>query len=235
MPFLSYVDKWGSSNQLTVNLLIYQWVIVRCTLSPLFFLKKSPSPASFSFIFVFSKKHYNFTTNKCEKCPSSLRCWDLNPQPFEHESPPIITRPGLPPLSPFVVNYIITNGPSFHSTKELHGSTDFKVQPQGTFFSSKTKIWNEREETVKEQGSEVNDVTTKRSFSGEMLDVKSGSGDSLVKSQATELRPAQSEDSRKPENDNSDQILSITHRDNYDVKQQGTDGKTLGTNNIKLF
>ena len=81
----------------------------------------------------------------------------------------------------------------------------------------------------------MNDVTTKRSFSGEMLDVKSGSGDSLVKSQATELRPAQSEDSRKPENDNSDQILSITHRDNYDVKQQGTDGKTLGTNNVKLF
>ena len=22
-----------------------------------------------------------FTTNKCEKCPSSKRCWDSNPQP----------------------------------------------------------------------------------------------------------------------------------------------------------
>ena len=27
-----------------------------------------------------------FTTNKCQKCPSSLWCWDSNPQPSEHES-----------------------------------------------------------------------------------------------------------------------------------------------------
>ena len=32
------------------------------------------------------------------KNPSSLRCWDLNPQPSGHESPPITTTPGLPPL-----------------------------------------------------------------------------------------------------------------------------------------
>ena len=38
-----------------------------------------------------------FTTNKCEKCPSSIRCWDSNPRPLEHESPPMTTRPGLPP------------------------------------------------------------------------------------------------------------------------------------------
>ena len=38
-----------------------------------------------------------FTTNKCEKCPSSIRCWDSNPRPSEYESPPITTRPGLPP------------------------------------------------------------------------------------------------------------------------------------------
>ena len=31
-------------------------------------------------------------------CPSSLRCMDSNPRPSEHESPPITTRPGLPPL-----------------------------------------------------------------------------------------------------------------------------------------
>ena len=37
-----------------------------------------------------------FTTNKC---PSSIQCWDSNPQPSEHESPPITTRPGLPPKS----------------------------------------------------------------------------------------------------------------------------------------
>ena len=31
-------------------------------------------------------------------CSSSIQCWDLNPQPLEHESFPITTRPGLPPL-----------------------------------------------------------------------------------------------------------------------------------------
>ena len=39
-----------------------------------------------------------FTTNQCEKCLSSLRCWDSNPLPLEYESPPITTRPGLPPF-----------------------------------------------------------------------------------------------------------------------------------------
>ena len=38
-----------------------------------------------------------FTTNLCEKCPSSIRCWDSNSRPSEHGSPPITTRPGLPP------------------------------------------------------------------------------------------------------------------------------------------
>ena len=32
-----------------------------------------------------------------KKCPSSKLCWDLNPQPLQHESPSITTRPGLPP------------------------------------------------------------------------------------------------------------------------------------------
>ena len=38
-----------------------------------------------------------FTTNKCEKYPFSIWCWDSNPWPMEHKSPPITTRPGLPP------------------------------------------------------------------------------------------------------------------------------------------
>ena len=38
-----------------------------------------------------------FTTDICEKCPSSIQCWDLNPRRSEHESPPITTRPGLLP------------------------------------------------------------------------------------------------------------------------------------------
>ena len=32
-----------------------------------------------------------------KKCPSSIRCWDSNSRPLEHEPPPITTRPGLPP------------------------------------------------------------------------------------------------------------------------------------------
>ena len=33
------------------------------------------------------------TTNKSEKYASSIRCWDSNSQPLEHESPPIATKP----------------------------------------------------------------------------------------------------------------------------------------------
>ena len=42
----------------------------------------------------FQTSNTYFTTNQCEKCPSSIRCRDSNPQPFEHESSPITTRPG---------------------------------------------------------------------------------------------------------------------------------------------
>ena len=37
----------------------------------------------------------NITTNRyVKKCPSSIRCWDSNSRPLEHESLPITTRPG---------------------------------------------------------------------------------------------------------------------------------------------
>ena len=39
-----------------------------------------------------------FTANKCEKYPSSIHCRDSNSRPLEQESPPITTRPGLPPI-----------------------------------------------------------------------------------------------------------------------------------------
>ena len=32
-----------------------------------------------------------------KKCLPSIQCWDSNPRPSEYESPPITTRPGLPP------------------------------------------------------------------------------------------------------------------------------------------
>ena len=61
------------------------------------FLKNGPFPASFSYIFVFSNIHYN-SYNKCKwKNVCSIWRGDSNPRPLDHESPPITTRPGLPP------------------------------------------------------------------------------------------------------------------------------------------
>ena len=54
-----------------------------------------------------------FTTNRyVKKCSSSIQCQDLNPQPLEHESPPITTRPGLPPML-----FIVTASPSSSSVE----------------------------------------------------------------------------------------------------------------------
>ena len=40
----------------------------------------------------------NLTTNKyMKKCPSSIRCQDLNARPLDHDSLPITTRSGLLP------------------------------------------------------------------------------------------------------------------------------------------
>ena len=57
----------------------------------------------YSLFLVYSKNIITiFTTNICEKCPSSIGSWDLNPRPLEHESPPVTTRPGLPPFHTLV-------------------------------------------------------------------------------------------------------------------------------------
>ena len=66
------------------------------------FTRKKIKAASFSFIFVLSNKNYNFYSKYMWKCPSSIWCWNSNPRPSEHESPPITTRPGLPPLNVLV-------------------------------------------------------------------------------------------------------------------------------------
>ena len=57
-----------------------------------------PSPASFSFIFSLFEYQYNFTENKCRNSPSSILSGDSNSRPLGHWSPPITTRPGLPPI-----------------------------------------------------------------------------------------------------------------------------------------
>ena len=64
-----------------------------------------------------------FTTNICEKCPSSIWCRDSNPRPSERESLPITTRPGLPPT--FCVSLI--NEPLFTLCLSLNSFFTFLV------------------------------------------------------------------------------------------------------------
>ena len=69
------------------------------------FFKKWANPGLFFvYLWTFQKINTNFTINQCEKCPSSIRRRDSNPRPFEHESSPITTRPGLPPSDVISLN-----------------------------------------------------------------------------------------------------------------------------------
>ena len=49
-----------------------------------------------------------------KKCPSSIRCWDLNSQPSDYESPPLTTRQGLLPSKKTLSFYLhsLFNWPS---------------------------------------------------------------------------------------------------------------------------
>ena len=61
------------------------------------FLKKGYPRPLFRLFSSFQTNITNLTTDISEKCPSSIWCRDSNPQPSEQESPPLTTRPGLPP------------------------------------------------------------------------------------------------------------------------------------------
>ena len=68
----------------------------------MFFLKKNgPTPASFSTSITIH------TTNKCEKCPSSIQRRDSNSQPSDHESPHL-NPPKLLTQCYLKLNYIRT-------------------------------------------------------------------------------------------------------------------------------
>ena len=58
---------------------------------------KMANPGHFYRFFGLFQTNIIFTANICEKFPSSKWCQDSNPPHLEHESPPITTRPGLPP------------------------------------------------------------------------------------------------------------------------------------------
>ena len=73
--------------------------MVIADLKKIFFKKNGQPRPLLSFIFgLFKQTSLQFLQQIQEKkCPSSIWCRDLNPQPLEHESPPITTRPGFPP------------------------------------------------------------------------------------------------------------------------------------------
>ena len=69
------------------------------------FLLKWANPGLFFLYFRILKHTLQFLQQiNVKKCPSSIRCQDLNSQPLEHEYPPITTRPGLPPLNVDPIN-----------------------------------------------------------------------------------------------------------------------------------
>ena len=62
--------------------------------------KNGRIPASFCLLSSFQTNNTVFTRNKYEKYQVHIWRRDLNPRPLKHESSPITTRPGLPPLIP---------------------------------------------------------------------------------------------------------------------------------------
>ena len=67
-------------------------------INEMYFLKKWATSDLFFILFSsFQTNMSIFTTNVCEKWPSSIWCRDSNPRPSGHEFPPITTTPWLPP------------------------------------------------------------------------------------------------------------------------------------------
>ena len=85
--------SWTCTLRILLNILM--WKHFACQQKHVFFLKKiGPIPASFSFIFGLFKQTIQFLQqiNVKKSCPSSIRCWDSNSWPSEHESPPITSH-----------------------------------------------------------------------------------------------------------------------------------------------
>ena len=102
-----FVLKTISANTSSVNLsrqiqYFHTTIVLGCNdqICRCFFKNKNgPSPLPlFHLISSFQTSITIFTTKKCEKCQSSIWCWDSNPQRSGYESPAITTRPGLPPF-----------------------------------------------------------------------------------------------------------------------------------------
>ena len=64
------------------------------------FFKKMghPRPLFRLFLLSFKQTIQILQQIQVKKCPSSIKCRDLNSQPSNYESSPLTTRPGLPPI-----------------------------------------------------------------------------------------------------------------------------------------
>ena len=78
------LSQYGAPWLRIVLLSFYEWANPQPLLLFIFGLFKQTSLQFLHLIYV-------------KKCPSSIQYQDSNPQPLEHESPPVTTRPGLPP------------------------------------------------------------------------------------------------------------------------------------------
>ena len=75
------------------------------------FLKNGPILGlSFVYFPSFQINSTNFTTNSCEKCPSTIRCWDSISWHLHHQSSPLTPRPGLRPSMKHVCHLNESNG-----------------------------------------------------------------------------------------------------------------------------
>ena len=74
-----------------------------------------------------------------------MRCWDSNPQPLEHESPPITTRPGLPPKIYFFFTFVrCFSSLSCSEEKNITPSaTDSRVTLGSSFGDLKQSLWRQ--------------------------------------------------------------------------------------------
>ena len=93
------------------------------------------SSASFCLFLSFQTNIKILKTNtNVKKCPSIIRCWDLNPQHLEHESPPINHQTWAPALFLYLLNTPVYYNLLFYG----HKRGLFKTKP--IFKNTKIKI-----------------------------------------------------------------------------------------------
>ena len=89
-----YNKEWFCIQIMSLSIMnrIYEIVLIVEENLIKFLHQKLTTPASFLFISAFLMKYSNFTTNKCEKCPSNIRRQDSNSRLSGHEPLPWTTR-----------------------------------------------------------------------------------------------------------------------------------------------